>query len=108
MKKTWVKGTKAEQTINSVEMSVAHAEWADSREWMQMTGFRPTVLIWVYDTGSSDCFLLKHESAVILVLIIIIYFLCRCYMYTIVIKERQNSVFIQYSEWLPNVFPEPQ
>lgn len=53
--------TKAEQTINSEEMSVANAEWADRREWVQVMGVRPTVLIWINDTGSSECLLLKHE-----------------------------------------------
>lgn len=53
--------TKAEQTINSEEMSVAHTEWADSRERVQVTGGRPMALIWINDTGSSECLLLKHE-----------------------------------------------
>lgn len=67
-----MKGTKAEQTINSEETSVAHAERADSRDWVRMTGVRPTALTWVYGAGSSGCLLLKHECSDFI--IIIIYF----------------------------------
>lgn len=77
--------TKAEQTINSEEMSVAHAEWADSRERVQVTGVRPTALIWINDTGSSECLLLKHECFDFKKKNII-YFKCRHYRYKMPIK----------------------
>lgn len=54
-----MEGRKAEQTINSEEMPVAHAEWAPIRAGVWMT-----VFFWLYDTGSGGCFLLKHEGVV--------------------------------------------
>lgn len=61
-----MKGTKAEQTINSEEMSVAHAEWAGSRERVRMTGVRLTAFLWVCDRSTGGCLLLKYGSAVFL------------------------------------------
>ena len=56
-----MKEAKAEQTVNSEEMPVARAGGAESREWARMTGGQPTAVVWVYNTGSSECLLLKQE-----------------------------------------------